>query len=165
MAWDILKKVFKKKEVAPQQPAQQATVASDKDKTLPVPAAQAVKDKPKPEEDLRKLSDAELESKLNEELGGLPKEVLAHMKNPEIRTKIMDMAKKMIKAGVDIRSERQIKNWIKGHPEEAQAPAQPAEAAKPEPFRRPAPKVNRNDLCPCGSGKKYKKCCEAKETK
>ncbi|MDD5698474.1 MAG: preprotein translocase subunit SecA [Victivallaceae bacterium] len=32
----------------------------------------------------------------------------------------------------------------------------------PEPvvtFRRPAPKVGRNDPCPCGSGRKYKKCC------
>jgi len=26
-------------------------------------------------------------------------------------------------------------------------------------FVRPAPKVGRNDSCPCGSGKKYKKCC------
>jgi preprotein translocase subunit SecA len=26
-------------------------------------------------------------------------------------------------------------------------------------FRRNLPKVGRNDLCPCGSGKKYKKCC------
>jgi preprotein translocase subunit SecA len=25
--------------------------------------------------------------------------------------------------------------------------------------RRTAPKVGRNDPCPCGSGKKYKKCC------
>ena len=25
------------------------------------------------------------------------------------------------------------------------------------------PKVGRNDLCPCGSGKKYKKCCGAPE--
>ena len=25
--------------------------------------------------------------------------------------------------------------------------------------RRSAPKVGRNDPCPCGSGKKYKKCC------
>jgi uncharacterized protein len=25
--------------------------------------------------------------------------------------------------------------------------------------RRNAPKVERNDPCPCGSGKKYKKCC------
>jgi hypothetical protein len=24
------------------------------------------------------------------------------------------------------------------------------------------PKAGRNDTCPCGSGKKYKKCCEAK---
>ena len=29
----------------------------------------------------------------------------------------------------------------------------------PEPKRRDAPKVGRNDPCPCGSGKKYKKCC------
>jgi SEC-C motif-containing protein len=26
-------------------------------------------------------------------------------------------------------------------------------------FRRDNPKVGRNDVCPCGSGKKYKKCC------
>ena len=24
-------------------------------------------------------------------------------------------------------------------------------------------KTGRNDLCPCGSGRKFKKCCEAKE--
>jgi HEAT repeat protein len=27
------------------------------------------------------------------------------------------------------------------------------------PFKRDSPKVGRNDPCPCGSGKKYKKCC------
>lgn len=27
------------------------------------------------------------------------------------------------------------------------------------PYRRESPKVGRNDPCPCGSGKKYKKCC------
>jgi preprotein translocase subunit SecA len=27
--------------------------------------------------------------------------------------------------------------------------------------RRVGEKVGRNDLCPCGSGKKYKKCCGA----
>ena len=26
-------------------------------------------------------------------------------------------------------------------------------------------KVGRNDACPCGSGRKYKKCCEAKDRK
>jgi preprotein translocase subunit SecA len=29
----------------------------------------------------------------------------------------------------------------------------------PEPYRRTEPKVGRNEPCPCGSGKKYKKCC------
>ena len=27
------------------------------------------------------------------------------------------------------------------------------------PYCREEPKVGRNDPCPCGSGKKYKKCC------
>ena len=31
--------------------------------------------------------------------------------------------------------------------------------SKVETFRREEPKVGRNDPCPCGSGKKYKKCC------
>lgn len=30
-----------------------------------------------------------------------------------------------------------------------------------ETYHRPEPKVGRNDPCPCGSGKKYKKCCGA----
>ena len=29
----------------------------------------------------------------------------------------------------------------------------------PAPFKDAAPKVGRNDPCPCGSGKKYKRCC------
>jgi len=39
--------------------------------------------------------------------------------------------------------------------EERAAP--PAE--KPKPIQSSHPKVGRNDPCPCGSGKKYKKCC------
>jgi SEC-C motif-containing protein len=31
----------------------------------------------------------------------------------------------------------------------------------PRPVKRAAPKVGRNDPCPCGSGKKFKKCCGA----
>jgi len=34
-----------------------------------------------------------------------------------------------------------------------------AQPAKTETIRRNVPKVGRNDPCPCGSGKKYKKCC------
>jgi uncharacterized protein len=31
----------------------------------------------------------------------------------------------------------------------------------PETYFRPEPKIGRNEPCPCGSGKKYKKCCGA----
>ena len=57
----------------------------------------------------------------------------------------------------------------KGEAGAAQAPPSPASAiaasgapqsAKPSPVKAEA-KVGRNDPCPCGSGKKYKKCCGA----
>ena len=32
-------------------------------------------------------------------------------------------------------------------------------ALPPRPVVRQGPKAGRNDLCPCGSGKKFKKCC------
>jgi hypothetical protein len=37
-------------------------------------------------------------------------------------------------------------------------------AQPPEPYRRPEPKIGRNDPCPCGSGKKYKICCLGKSS-
>ncbi|MBE6356612.1 MAG: preprotein translocase subunit SecA [Lentisphaerae bacterium] len=40
-------------------------------------------------------------------------------------------------------------------PEEEEAPKEEVQIT----FHRETPKVGRNDLCPCGSGKKYKKCC------
>ena len=48
--------------------------------------------------------------------------------------------------------------------EDVQSRAQFAQSAQPpQPqapaLTRPAPKVGRNDYCPCGSGKKYKRCC------
>ena len=49
--------------------------------------------------------------------------------------------------------------------DERAAPA--ADGREPEPARvvqvRSGPRVGRNDPCPCGSGKKYKKCCGADE--
>jgi preprotein translocase subunit SecA len=40
-----------------------------------------------------------------------------------------------------------------------QAAAAQAGSEPLKPIRNVAPKVGRNDPCPCGSGKKYKKCC------
>jgi len=42
----------------------------------------------------------------------------------------------------------------------AQASQIPAESSRPSsPIKRATPKTGRNERCPCGSGKKYKKCC------
>jgi len=40
----------------------------------------------------------------------------------------------------------------------AAAPDDPPPATAPPPFTRAGQKVGRNDMCPCGSGKKYKHC-------
>jgi preprotein translocase subunit SecA len=37
-------------------------------------------------------------------------------------------------------------------------PAAPAPKQPPQPLVRESPKIGRNDPCPCGSGRKYKKC-------
>jgi preprotein translocase subunit SecA len=50
-------------------------------------------------------------------------------------------------------------------PEAVEAGPESSQEAKPKtaaPVRRSVEKVGRNDPCPCGSGKKYKKCCGMK---
>jgi len=46
-----------------------------------------------------------------------------------------------------------------GLPPPGTGPAPPSAEAPPSTFRRPGKKIGPNDPCPCGSGKKYKKCC------
>ena len=41
--------------------------------------------------------------------------------------------------------------------------ASPDSAVRRQPVRNADKKVGPNDPCPCGSGKKYKKCCRAKD--
>ncbi len=43
--------------------------------------------------------------------------------------------------------------------EEANPMAEASKRGKAQPIKRDGKKVGRNDPCPCGSGKKYKKCC------
>jgi preprotein translocase subunit SecA len=47
------------------------------------------------------------------------------------------------------------------HPEGRGAATSTGEVVKTKTIVRDVPKVGRNDPCPCGSGKKYKKCCGA----
>ena len=46
-----------------------------------------------------------------------------------------------------------------GRAEPVGAETSPQPGLKPTPYRRGGKKIGRNDPCPCGSGKKYKKCC------
>ncbi len=48
-------------------------------------------------------------------------------------------------------------------PAEAAKPTATSGDSKPEPIKRDAPKIGRNEPCPCGSGKKYKNCCGRNE--
>jgi preprotein translocase subunit SecA len=66
-------------------------------------------------------------------------------------------------------------NWRKTGISEPPSPPKPKNSPEPAPgpvslaapddqdvvqrIRNSAPKVGRNEPCPCGSGKKYKKCC------
>jgi preprotein translocase subunit SecA len=54
-------------------------------------------------------------------------------------------------------------SWLKkmpklAHPVPPPAAPPPASYVAPKPLVR-EPKIGRNDPCPCGIGKKYKKCC------
>jgi hypothetical protein len=42
---------------------------------------------------------------------------------------------------------------------DGETPEQRFKGPGPSPARRDAPKVGRNEPCPCGSGRKYKRCC------
>ncbi|MDH5714506.1 MAG: preprotein translocase subunit SecA [Candidatus Aminicenantes bacterium] len=47
----------------------------------------------------------------------------------------------------------------------ANVPSASSEPVKAKPVKRDSRKIGRNDPCPCGSGKKYKKCCYLKGVK
>ncbi|MBO4674865.1 MAG: SEC-C domain-containing protein [Elusimicrobiaceae bacterium] len=62
--------------------------------------------------------------------------------------------------GVNFKSIRQMKKWMKDHEKELRAENADAQP-KVETVVHEGPRIGRNDPCPCGSGKKYKKCCGA----
>ena len=49
--------------------------------------------------------------------------------------------------------------WVYSRKDSILPPVPTPTAQKPKTFIRGEAKIGRNDPCPCGSGKKYKKCC------
>ena len=65
-----------------------------------------------------------------------------HVRGEELRPQVADLAASRAQ-------QEQVANTPVGQP------------SRPTTVRRTQPKVGRNDPCPCGSGKKYKRCCGA----
>ncbi len=81
-----------------------------------------------------------------------------------IRDKVTDIIfKARLDSGESMRSVWNISNAMHAEYDRFQAQQQAAQAPQGEhvvkTIKLEKPKVGRNDPCPCGSGKKYKKCC------
>ncbi len=135
--------LFKKKDEAEQKPAGEAGTRASADKP----------DSEKSKETIEQRIDREFES--------LPNQFKEKLKEPGVKQKFVEIAKRMERDGVNLKSIRQMKKWLKDHESELRgiggAMEQPSQ--KVETVVNEGPKIGRNDPCPCGSGKKYKKCC------
>ena len=165
MAWDFLKKIVGKDEkkqaaavAAPEKPAAPAAPA-------PAPKAEAPK-QPKPpaapakaageakQPAVNKPVSEKTDDELAAELDKMSPDILKQATDPQMRSLIIGIYRKMLMDGVDVSDDKAVKKWMQKHPEVLQG----GDTVKIETFRREEPKVGRNDPCPCGSGKKYKKC-------
>ena len=101
-----------------------------------------------------------IEQRLEREIEALPEMFKGKLKDPTIKQRFIDIAKRMEADGVNFKSIRQMKKWMKEHEQELRNEGT-ANLPKVETVVHDGPKIGRNDPCPCGSGKKYKKCCGA----
>ena len=101
-----------------------------------------------------------IEERLEREMESLPAMLKSKLKDPAIKKRLLDIAKRMEADGVNFKSIRQMKKWMKDHEKELRAENADAQP-KVETVVHEGPRIGRNDPCPCGSGKKYKKCCGA----
>jgi len=157
MAWDFIKKLVGNREEAAKAAA---TTAAAKQKEVPAqPSAAAVKTAPAPAKPaaVEKSHADKTDDELAEELNKLSPQILAQAKAPQQRSLIISIYRKMLIAKVDINDDKAVKRWMQKNPQVMQG----GDAVKVETVRREEPKVGRNDPCPCGSAKKYKKCCGA----
>ena len=83
--------------------------------------------------------------------------VLAHEQDPdpEMRSGIINEKQREKTIAAMVAGLKKIHDYFAPH---RRSTAHEAAAT----YRRSAPKVGRNDPCPCGSGRKYKQCCAGK---
>ena len=118
----------------------------------------AVSVAPQPKKAEEKAPKESIEQRIEREMDSLPGVIRNKLKDPQIKQRFIDIAKRMEKDGVNFQSLRQMKKWMKEHEAELKA-EQNGDVPKVETVVHEGPRIGRNDPCPCGSGKKYKKCC------
>lgn len=96
-----------------------------------------------------------IEARIDREMQALPSFIKNKIKDPSIKQKFVELAKRMEKDGIDMNSPKQMKKWVKDHEKELKEEQQGGKVQTIVKDDEPG----RNDVCPCGSGKKYKKCC------
>ena len=115
---------------------------------------------PKKEDKKEPAKKESIEARLEREIDSLPAMFKGKLKDPAVKKRLIDIAKRMEKDGVNFKNIRQMKKWMKDHEAELRAEVQGGgPVQKVETVVHEGPRVGRNDPCPCGSGKKYKKCC------
>jgi hypothetical protein len=150
--WDFFKKITKPKASGAEPAVEAAPAPAVKRPEEPRPAA-APSPAAKAEKPLAEKTDDELAGELNK----ISPEILSQAKTPQMRKLVIDLYRNMLADGVDVDDEKEVKKWLKKHPEAVNG----GEVRRVETVKRDAPKVGRNEPCPCGSGKKHKKCCGA----
>ena len=82
----------------------------------------------------------------------IDKQIVKNASDPEHWGISKSMVRAAEDAGVDVMDEGELHQFVTRY--NAETPSEP----KAEPVHV-AQKIGRNEPCPCGSGKKYKKCC------
>jgi len=165
MALDFLKKIFRKKEEVIKKEENLKPKDLDKEQ-ISTKLVEEKKEEIKVEQNMQEVKEniatkpeiksEKTDDELAKELMEIAPELLSQAKTPEMRKMVINIYRRMLEDNVNVKDEKEVKKWLKKHPEVAQG-GEPA--PKVETYRRDKPKVGRNDPCPCGSGKKYKKCC------
>ena len=115
-----------------------------------------------PKKETKKEAKEPIDQRLEREIDSLPAMLKGKLKDPAVKKRLIEIAKRMEADGVNFQSIRQMKKWMKEHEAELRAEVQGGAAQpKVETYVHEGPRIGRNDPCPCGSGKKYKKCCGA----
>lgn len=164
MALDFIKKLFKKEKIDKNSKSEPVQSLRNLSKEEHSDAAETQNSSNLSKEEVSRKTESKVDKPLSEktdedlekELLEYSPEILSQAKTPQMRKMIVNIYRKMLEDKVDINNEKDVRKWLQKHPEVAQG-GEPL--PKPETYKREAPKVGRNDPCPCGSGKKYKKCC------